>query len=391
MAPRTGPVGLVFLLNGLLFASLAARVPDLRADLDLDNASLGLLLLAVAVGSLVALPSTGALVGRWGTAPVVRSGAVLDGIGLLVTALGCSLLGSTPVTAVGLFVYGAGVGVWDVAMNVEAAEVERRLDRTVMPRFHAGFSLGTVVGALLGVLVVRLDAPMLAHLGLVALVAVPASLAATRGFIPTAPATPGDRSAHARAGGAWLEPRTVLVGLMVLTFAIGEGSANDWLALALVDGHDAEHWMGVAGFATFVLSMTAGRLVGPWVLDRWGRAAALWGCAALVALGATAVVAGDGWVVVGVGCVLWGLGSALGFPVGMSAAADEGARAAARVSVVSTIGYAAFLAGPPLLGALGDRVGTLDALWVVVGLMVPAALLVPAARRPVPVTATVSS
>jgi cyanate permease len=84
------------------------------------------------------------------------------------------------------------------------------------------------------------------------------------------------------------------------------------------------------------------------------------------------------------GIVLWGLGSALGFPVGMSAAADDPTRSARRVSVVSTIGYGAFLAGPPLLGFVGDQVGTLHSLLVIVVAMVPAAVLVSAVRRPRP-------
>ena len=111
----------------------------------------------------------------------------------------------------------------------------------------------------------------------------------------------------------------------------------------------------------------------------------LWVTAAAAALGIVLVVFGDHVVVVGLGIVVWGLGASLGFPVGMSAAADEPARAAARVSVVSTIGYAAFLAGPPLLGALGDEVGTLDSLLVVAALMGPAMLAVFATgprRRP---------
>ncbi|MDO9456701.1 MFS transporter [Nocardioides sp.] len=375
----TARVGWVFAVNGFLFASLVSRVPDLRAGLDLDNSGLGLLLLAIAVGSLTALPAAGALIARWGAATVVRGGALLDAVGLVLVAVGAGSLGSVPVTAAGLLLYGAGVGVWDVAMNVEGAEVERRLGRTVMPRFHAGFSLGTVAGALLGVLVVRLDLALVVHLPLLAAVVVPSVLVATAGFLPVGHAPEGGPG----SGRAWLEPRTLLVGLLVLMFAAAEGSANDWIAIALVDGHEAAAWAGVAGYSVFVAAMTAGRLAGPVALDRWGRAPVLWTSAALVVAGVLLVVHGSAWPVVAAGCLVWGLGAALGFPVGMSAAADDAAGAAARVSVVSTIGYAAFLGGPPLLGALGDRVGTLDALQVVALLMLPAAVLVLVVRRPV--------
>ena len=166
----------------------------------------------------------------------------------------------------------------------------------------------------------------------------------------------------------------------MLAFALAEGSANDWLALALVDGHAATHAVGVAGYAAFVAAMTVGRLLGSAVLDRWGRAPTLWATAVLAAVGVLVVVHADTPALVTVGIVAWGLGASLGFPVGMSAAAEDPGRAAARVSVVSTIGYAAFLAGPPLLGAVGDRVGTLDSLQVVAVVLVPALLAIVAVR-----------
>ena len=128
--------------------------------------------------------------------------------------------------------------------------------------------------------------------------------------------------------------------------------------------------------------MTAGRLVGPVLLDRFGRVAVLW---ATMLRGRGRRAAGrvrrDRGAGRAVGIALWGFGASLGFPVGMSAAADDPVHAAARVSVVSTIGYTAFLAGPPLLGFVGDQVGTLDALLVVAVLLIPAALVVPAARE----------
>jgi MFS family permease len=171
-----------------------------------------------------------------------------------------------------------------------------------------------------------------------------------------------------------------MVGVMVLTFALAEGAANDWMSLAIIDGHGTPQWVGVAALTLFVASMTTGRLVGPVVLDRHGRVPVLWTASAAVAGGALLSVLGGHPVVIAVGVVAWGLGASLGFPVGMSAAADDPERAAARVSVVSTIGYGGFLAGPPLIGHLGDLVGTLDALLVVVVLMVPAALTAASAR-----------
>jgi MFS family permease len=169
---------------------------------------------------------------------------------------------------------------------------------------------------------------------------------------------------------------------MVLAMALTEGVANDWLGVAVVDGYDAPAWIGSAAFALFVAAMTVGRVSGTVLLDAFGRLPVLWGSMGVAAAGVILVVLGQVPVLVTLGILLWGLGASLGFPVGMSAAADDPAKAAARVSVVATIGYTAFLGGPPLLGFLGSHLGVLHALLVVSVVLVPSALAVPAARPP---------
>ena len=372
-------VGWAFVLNGLLFASWVSRIPEARSALGLGNGQLGLLLLAIAAGSVVAMPTTGTVIERIGTVRVIRGAGASALAGLLLVSVALAG-GEVWVAAVGLFLYGVGTGVWDVTMNVEGAAVERHLRRTVMPRFHAGFSLGTVVGSGIGAGAVAVGVPAVAHLLPLALLGFVGVVVGSRVFLPDEPV--GHDEPAPSAWGAWREPRTVLIGLMVLALALTEGAANDWLALALVDGHDVEPWVGVTGFALFVTAMTTGRLLGPVLLDRFGRMPVLWSTMAAAAGGVLLIVFGEHVLVVVLGIALWGLGASLGFPVGMSAAADDPRRAAARVSVVSTIGYAAFLAGPPFLGFVADHVGTLKALLVVAVLLVPSAALVPYARKP---------
>ena len=370
-----------FFLNGFTFATWVARLPEIRHRLELSNGELGTVLLAGSIGSLLALTGSGAIIERHGAAVAVRLGVTVDTVGLIGVAVGAVLLDSAAAVAVALFVWGLGMGLWDVAMNVEGAGVEHRLERTIMPRFHALFSLGSVVGAGLGSLTTRLDVPMLVVLPIAALLVFAAAQATTGAFLPR----DIEQVEHAARGtvlAAWREPRTLLIGLMVLALALTEGAANDWLAIALVDGHDVAAWMGVAGFAVFVSAMTTGRFFGTALLDRFGRAATLWGTMALAAVGVLLVVYGANAALVVTGIVLWGVGASLGFPVGMSAAADDQARAPARLSVVSTVGYTAFLTGPPLLGFIGDHVGALHALLLISVLLVPAALLVPATRTP---------
>jgi len=372
-------VAWVFALNGLLFASWITRIPEARTALGLNNAQLGLLLLAIAAGSLVSMPTTGMAIERFGTIRVIRAAGVsaLVGLFLVSAALTSGVVG---VAALALFLYGVGTGVWDVAMNVEGAAVERHLGRTVMPRFHAAFSFGTVAGSGIGAAAVATDVPVLRHLVPLALIGFFGLVLSSRAFLPDE--LEEHHEPQPSAWVAWREPRTLLIGLMVFALALTEGTANDWLALALVDGYDVEHWVGVAGFAVFVTAMTVGRLGGPVLLDRFGRVPVLWSTMAAAAGGVLLIVFGQHVLLVVLGIVLWGLGASLGFPVGMSAAADDSRRAAARVSVVSTIGYGAFLAGPPLLGFVADHVGTLNALLIVAIALIPSALVVPSARKP---------
>ncbi|MEV1332184.1 MFS transporter [Micromonospora costi] len=379
-------VALVFTLNGLAVATWFSRVPAAREALGLSAGRLGLLLLAMSAGALLAMPTAGLVSQRLGAARTVALSTVVVALGVAGAGLAAGLTGSVVGVAAGLFAFGYGSGTCDVAMNVEGAAVERRLGRTIMPRFHAAWSLGSVAGAGLGAGAARLDVPMGAHLTAVAVVVLAGTLLGARLFLPL-PANGSDAPEQGGAAGrrrallaAWREPRTLLIGLLVLVMAFTEGSANDWLAVAFVDGHDLSEAAGAAVFGVFVVGMTLGRTAGTIALDRWGRVRVLAATIVLAAAGAAlAVLAGSGPVAI-VGVALWGIGASLGFPVGMSAAADEEDKAPVRVSVVAVIGYTAFLGGPPLLGMLGDRVGTLQALLVVPLLLVPTLALVPVMR-----------
>ncbi|MEZ0164974.1 MFS transporter [Kineococcus sp. LSe6-4] len=370
-----------FVLNGVFMSAWVSRIPSVRDTLGLSNGGMSLLLLAFSLGSVVAMPLAGAVVLRVGPARTVFLGAVAVAAGLAVVAASVDGAGLLAPAALGLFVAGAGTASWDVAMNVEGSAVERRLDRSIMSRFHAAWSLGTVVSAGLGVLLLRFGVPTWAHLAGVAVLAVAGTAVTTRSYLAGA-AVPGE--GRERPAGsitlrqAWREPRTLVIGVLVLCTAFVEGTANDWLALGIVDGHDAAHSVGVAGFTVFVVAMTVGRLSGPWLLETFGRVRTLRTSAAVAAVGIATFVLSPTVGVAMAGALLWGLGTALGFPTGMSAAGDQEVNAAVRVSVVSSVGYAAFLAGPPLLGLLADHVGvttavTAAAVAAVVGLFVASA------------------
>jgi MFS family permease len=373
-------VYIAFFGNGFLFANWAARIPQVRAELGVTPGVLGLILLCLAAGSGIGTPLSGLIISRLGESRTVSVMAVAAAAGMAAAAVGV-LLG-TPAVAAGLFVFGFGSGTWDVAMNVQGAAIERVLGRAILPRFHAGWSFGTVAGAGTGAVMVALGVPVTAHLLAVAVVVAVVVPVAARGFLPGAHApVPGDRSARRRQLASWTEPRTLLIGLFVLCMALTEGTGNDWLSLAVIDGYHSAVVTGTLTFAVFLAAMTAGRWWGPKLIDRYGRVLVLRVCAVTALAGLLLIEFGEVLPAAMAGALLLGLGTSLGFPVGLSSAADDPAHAATRVSTAASIGYVAFLAGPPVVGFLGDRVGVLHSLWVA-AVALTAAFLLASATAP---------
>jgi MFS family permease len=367
-------VYVVFFGNGFLFASWASRIPQVRAELGVTPGVLGLILLCLAVGSGIGTPLSGLIISRLGEIRTVSVMAVVAAAGMAVAAVG--VLFGTPAVAAGLAVFGFGSGTWDVAMNVQGAAIERVLGRAILPRFHAGWSIGTVAGAGTGAVMVALGVPVTAHLLAVTVVVAVVVPVAARRFLPgTHAPAPGGRSARRRQLASWTEPRTLLIGLFVLCMALTEGSGNDWLSLAVIDGYHSAVLVGTLTFAVFLAAMTAGRWWGPRLIDRYGRVLVLRVCAVTALAGLLLIEFGEVLLVAMAGALLLGLGTSLGFPVGLSSAADDPAHAATRVSTAASIGYVAFLAGPPVVGFLGDRVGVLHSLWVAAVVLAAAFLL----------------
>ncbi|WP_320780846.1 MFS transporter [Streptomyces sp. CRN 30] len=372
----------LFFLPGLGIASWVTRTPDVRDLLGASTAEMGLVLFGLSVGSMIGVLSSGVLVARFGARPVVAVGTLSVALSLVVIGGGAAMSQSL-VVAAGLCLFGLGMGGGEIALNIEGADVERLLGRPIMPLLHGFFSLGTVAGATAGIVFTAVDFSVVLHLlagGVVTLVV----LAATVRHLPAgvgkqirAPRAGAEPAAAPRAA-VWKDRPLLLIGAIVLAMAFAEGAANDWLPLVMVDGHGFDAALGSAVFAVFAASMTVGRFAGGYFLRRYGRVTVMRASAVAGGLGLAAVIFADHQVLAAAAVVLWGLGASLGFPVALSAAGDSDENAAARVSLVATVGYVAFLVGPPLLGLLGEHYGLRNALIAVLVCVAAAALLAPA-------------
>lgn len=379
----------IFLASGLSIATWASRVPDIKLALEVDKAQVGMLLLGAGIASIIGISTSPAIMARTGArlGMMVSIFTFVSGVALI--GIGANVLGSYPVVLIGLVLFGLGNGCVDVMMNVEATAIEQHSGKTILPLFHAFFSFGTVIGAGLGALAAQLQINVFTHT-LVVAVAI-----ATIGVISIAsvprraealdPTTDDGEKVHWRermhvALSAWREPRTYAIGVVMLGMSFAEGGANDWLALGVAEDHGGGTALGAAALATFSVAMTVVRVFGGPLVDRFGRVAVLRILSVAAASGILLFILAPSLPLVFVGAALWGVGASLGFPLGMSAAADDPAKAAARVSAAATIGYISFLGGPPVLGFISEHIGLLNTLYILVGLVVLSGLFSGAAR-----------
>ncbi|MFE6664950.1 MFS transporter [Streptomyces sp. NPDC057697] len=378
---------LCFAIPGLSLATWVTRTPDVRDRLGASTAEMGLVLFGMSIGSMLGILAAGALVARFTTRPVI-----LAGMGLVLAGVGTAALGTAAASALtvaaGLLFIGAGIGLSEVASNVDGAVVEREFGRPVLPALHGCYSLGTVIGACLGVAGATVGFPVPWHLAAVLVVATGLFACAVPGLRPGLGrpepiSAPPPAAGPVPAGGSrerrlLLDPRLLMIGGVVFGMTLAEGAATDWLPLLMVDGHGMPTGLGSAVYAGFAATMAVGRFAGGPVVALFGRPAVLGGGALLTAVGIALVSFVDAPAAAACAVLLWGLGTSLGFPLALSAAGESGPDTTARIALTSRIGYVALLTGPPLLGFLGEHHGLRAAMLPVLLLILLAAVLSPA-------------
>ena len=371
-------VSAIFFVNGAVLASWVAHIPAVKAQHGLGDDRLGLVLLSMAVGAVLALPLAAWLIARWGSRRITS-----------VAAVGFCLVLPLPVVApttgqvaAALALLGALNALLDVSMNAQAVAVEDRYQRPIMSTFHALFSAGGVAGALIASASMAGGLSAAWHVALVAGTSVAVLAAALRWLLPsTAPV--------ASAGPVFAWPPAALLSLGLLTFCglLVEGAMGDWSAVYLRDALGTTASMAAAGFAAFSMAMAAGRFCGNYLAGRLGPRALLRGSGALAAAGlAAALLLAAPWAAL-VGFGLVGLGLANVIPILFSSAGRvPGVSAGTALAAIATTGYGGYLAGPPLIGFAAGLAGLPASLGIVAACCAviaagAAALPHPASRR----------
>lgn len=365
---------LSFFSLGFATAAWAPLIPFAQQRLNLNHADFGLLLLCMGIGSMIAMPATGALVKRWGCRPLIALALML----LMVLLPSLTIWSSIVTMAVALFIFGSAAGCLGVAINLQAVVVEKHSVRALMSSFHGMCSLGGLTGAMLvtALLAVGLS-PLMSTLSVVMIllviggVAIPSCLTSfEQDEKPHEDTTQAPKKLY-RPDGIIL-----LIGVMCFIAFLSEGAAMDWGGIYLTSKYQLNPAFAGLAYTFFALSMTTGRFAGHILLKQWGEKNIVTYSAIGAAIGMAIIVMAPVWQVVVLGYALLGLGCSNIVPVMFSRVGRQNNMPkAAALSLVSTIAYTGSLSGPALIGLIGEWTGLSTVLTGVAVLLFIIALL----------------
>ena len=367
-----------FIINGSIAGTFYSRIADIKEQLDISNSLLGFALLTVSVGVLLGLGFSGKQSAKYGSAPVTRYASYALGLSLLLTGAANNYL----TLCLAFLVLGACLATQDVAMNSHAIVLEHEADKRYMSTFHAMFSLGALGGGVIGGWFSQNNINLLPHAAFIAALVFISNFSVRNMFLPA------ELDQHPLEGKKKIKkPKLFLiVGLLGLCAAIGEGSAGDWGAILARDTFDATPFVSTLPYICFSAAMVIGRLFGDRAAAKYGPMNLIigGGLIAGIGLGAGLLIGGIGGVIFG--WLAAGIGLSTVIPMLFSQAGEiaktrfEGQFAPSEgVAMVSGIAYFGFLVGPPTLGFLGDAIGL---RWA---MLVPAvlALIMALGSRPI--------
>ncbi len=353
-----------FFIPGFATAIWAVLVPFAKSRVGVDDGTLGLILLCLGAGSLLAMPLAGMLAARFGCRAVMvtTTALICASLPLLATGTSTWLLGAA------LFVFGAGVGAMDCTMNMQAVAIEREAGRAMMSGFHAFFSIGGFVGA------AAMTFLLWAQVG-----PLPAATASALAMVVVAAVSARHwRAERARTGTtllAWPRGVVLFIGILAFVVFLAEGAMLDWSAVFLTDVRQVDPSTAGVGYVVFALTMTITRLLGDSVVERMGRVRTIVVGALLASGGFVVLTLVTPWQASLVGYVFLGLGCANIVPALFTLAGNQTRMPeSVAITAVTTLGYAGVLAGPALIGFAAHAVGLTFAFLGVAALLAGVAL-----------------
>jgi fucose permease len=351
-------VSTLFFVNGVVLASWVPHIPAVKQRHGIGDASLGLVLLAMAAGSVVALPVAGWLVARLGSRIVASGAAIAFCVALPLPVVSPNVA----LVSLSLVLLGAVNATLDVSMNAQAVEVEQRYGRTIMSSFHGLFSLGGVAGAAAAGLAMFAGVDDRGHVLVAAAITVLVVLAVLPALGPSVVRE------RRTAGPLFVRPDRALVGLGVLAFLglLAEGAMGDWSAVYLRDALGSTAATAASGYAAFSFAMAAGRFGGDQLVSRFGPESVLRmsGVIAASGLGVGLLIGEPRLAIMGFALVGVGISNVIPLVFGLTAKV-KGIEPGPALAAVATAGYFGFLAGPPLIGLVAEAAGLPAALGIV--------------------------
>jgi MFS family permease len=340
-------INIIFFINGFLFSNWAARIPRLQSDFALDNRMLGFVLLASAIGSLIAMPFTGWMISRAGSKQITKWAAILYifSIPLFTISPNVTILFAT------FFLMGVFVGNLDVAMNSQAVLVEGFYKRPIMSFFHAIFSAGMMSGAGISALFSWADLSLKAHLGILALCAIPFWTWSIYYFVQDKP-----KPDHGGKTFFHLPQKALLaIGFIAFCCMLGEGAMSDWTANYLKQIVLVNDSIAAIGLFAFSAAMMTARFLGDNARAKYGDRKIVFYESIIAIFGLSVALLFPFELPVMIGFFLVGVGLAVIVPIAYSqAGAFPGLNPGVGIGMVTTIGYAGFIVGPPIIGFLAD-------------------------------------
>lgn len=374
-------VFVVFGLNGAAYGSWAPRVPALSEQLHVGPGPIGLALLGMTAGMLLAAAVSGRLVERFGARSVISGSVALACV--LLPVIGS--LSSFSWFVVAMLGVGAASGALDVSMNIAGVGVERRTSRPMMPVFHAGFSFGGLAASAAAGLAAAHHVSLAWHFTAAAVVIAVALLVVLRGLPRAVPRDKKEAASLPRVTPG-RRPVLWLLAAVALLSAVAEGASSDWSALLLVHVHGTGQGAAALAFSGFSLAMALTRLGGAWVQRKVGPTRTLVGGALLAGVGLAVAAVVPVTALAFAGFALAGAGLAACFPMALGLAGEAGKRdddsgGEREIAFVTTIAYTGFVGGPPLIGGIAQFTSLSISFVVVAVLATSIAAAAVGARR----------